>query len=116
MTINRYHIIGLALYTALIVTLTYLLSRPNTSVNGLSTQDQKYVDSLNIRIGELEGQQKLSDSLIANYKKDIEVLDHKIDSTKNKVTQIRKEYEGKIKNIGRYTPTELDNFFTDRYK
>ena len=116
MTINRYHIIGLALYTALIVTLTYLLLRPNTNVNGLSTQDQKYVDSLNIRIGELEGQQKVSDSLIANYKKDIEVLDHKIDSTKNKVIQIRKDYEGKIKDISRYTPTQLDNFFTDRYK
>ena len=113
MTINRYHIIGLALYTALIVTLTYLLSRPNTNVNGLSTQDQKYVGSLSIRIGELGGQQKVSDSLIANYKKDIEVLDHKIDSTKNKVIQIRKDYEGKIKDISRYTPTHLDNFFTD---
>lgn len=116
MVINKYHIIGLVLYTTLIATLTYLLSRPITNVNGLSTQDQKSVDSLNIRIGVLEYQQKLSDSLVADYKKDIDILDHKINSTKNKVIQIRKDYEGKIKDINRYTPTELHNFFTDRYK
>ena len=116
MTINRYHIIGLVLYTAIIVLITYLLVRPSNNVAGVTLQDQHTLDSLNIRIGELEGQQKLSDSLIANYKKDIEVLDHKIDSTKTKVIQIREYYDKKLKDIKRLSSTELDSFFTERYK
>lgn len=115
MVINRYHIIGLVLYTTLIVTLTYLLTRPNTTVDGLTTNDRERIDNLNTHIAELVGRQRVSDDLIAKYKQDIDLLDHKIDSTKTRVIQIRSYYEKKLKNVSRYTPTELDNFFSARY-
>jgi hypothetical protein len=115
MVINRYHIIGLVLYTTLIVILTYLLTRPNTTVDGLTADQQRAVDSLNVRIGELESKQRASDSLITKYEYSIGLLDYQIDSTKNKVLQIRKHYDKKIKDISKYTPTKLDSFFSDRY-
>ena len=116
MVINRYYIIGLCIYTVLIVLVTYLLMKPQpTNVNGFNSNEQRIIDSLNVRIGELEGRQKISDSLVAKYKQDIAILDHKMDSTKIRVIQIRKYYENRIKDVSRYTPTELDSFFTNRY-
>lgn len=116
MVINRYHIIGLVLYTTLIVILTYLLTRPNTTVDGLTTKEREQIDSLKTHIVELEGRQRVSDGLIAKYKQDIALLDYKIDSTKTRVIQIRKHYEKKLKDASNYTPTELDRFFSDRYR
>ncbi len=116
MTVNRYHIIGLCIYTVLIVLVTYLLMKPQpTNTNGFNFSEQRRIDSLNVRIGKLESRQKISDSLVVKYKQDIAILDHKMDSTKIKVIQIRKYYENKIKDVSRYTPTELDSFFTNRY-
>ena len=115
MVINKYHIIGLVLYTTLIVVLTYLLTRPNATVDGLTIKERERIDSLNIYIVELEHRQRVSDDLIVKYKQDINLLNHKIDSTKTRVIQIRSYYENKLKNVSRYTPTELDNFFSARY-
>jgi hypothetical protein len=117
MKLNIYHIIGFIVYTALIVLVTYLLMKPQpTNVNGFNSSEQSRIDSLNIKIGELEGRQRISDSLVAKYKQDLAVLDHKMDSTKIRVTQIRKYYENKIKDVSSYTPSELDRFFADRYR
>lgn len=116
MVINRYHIIGLVLYTTLIVILTYLLTRPNATVDGLTIKEREQVDSLKTYIVELEHRQRVSDGLIVKYKQDIALLDYKIDSTKTRVIQIRKHYEKKIKDASSYTPTELDRFFSNRYR
>ena len=116
MKINTYHIIGLIIYTVLIVLVTYLLTRPQPAGDvGFTNDEQRKMDSLNVRIGELESRQRLSDSLILNYKQDIDLLNYKIDSTKTRVIQIRKHYENRIKDASSYTPSELDRFFSDRY-
>ena len=83
------------------------------------SDDQDYkqqIDSLNSRIDSLEGDQLQLDSLIKVYQDSVSVLDHKIDSTKQKITDIRTYYGNKIKDISRYNPTQLDSFFTNRYK
>lgn len=77
---------------------------------------RQQIDSLNSRIDSLEDDQLQLDSLIKVYQDSVSVLDHKIDSTKQRITDIRAYYGNKIKDISRYTPTQLDSFFTNRYK
>jgi hypothetical protein len=59
---------------------------------------------------------KEQDSLIQTYQNNIDTLIAKQYQLSEKLIQTRKEYEIKIKNIKRYTPTQLDSFFTNRYK
>lgn len=59
---------------------------------------------------------KEQDSLIQTYQNNIDTLIVKQNQLLQKLLQTRKEYEIKIKNIKRYTPTQLDSFFTNRYK
>lgn len=77
---------------------------------------KQQIDSLNNKIDNLEKDQLRLDSLIVVYQDSVSILDTKIDSTKQKITEIRAYYGNKIKNIGKYTPTQLDSFFTSRYK
>lgn len=59
---------------------------------------------------------KEQDSLIKVYEENLLQLSIKQEQLSQKLTQTRKEYEIKIQNIKRYTPTQLDSFFTNRYK
>lgn len=77
---------------------------------------KQQIDSLNNKIDSLEEDQLRLDSLIVVYQDSVSILDTKIDSTKQKITEIRAYYGNKIKNISKYTPTQLDSFFTNRYK
>ena len=47
---------------------------------------------------------------------EINILNHSIDSTNKEIVKVRKYYAKKIKDITTYTPTQLDNFFTERYQ
>lgn len=117
MTINRYHILILALYTILVVLTTWYFVKPQpTGATGLSIENEQLIDSLSTTIGVLEYKQAEKDSIIQLYKHDIDSLDTEIETTNIKITKIKKEYEKKIKTIRSYTPTELDKFFTDRYQ
>jgi Na+/melibiose symporter-like transporter len=58
---------------------------------------------------------KQQDSLIQIYQNNIVLLSTKQEQLTNKLIQTRKEYEIKIQNIKRYTPTQLDSFFANRY-
>ena len=92
----------------------YIIYTNNKPVSDDSFKQQ--IDSLNNKIDSLEEDQLRLDSLIAVYQDSVSILDTKIDSTKQKITEIRAYYGNKIKNISKYTPTQLDSFFTNRYK
>ena len=78
---------------------------------------QKYeIDSLNNNINTLETQQLVQDSVIKDYQTQVVKLDHEIDAAKHKIINIKHEYSTKIQTVSNYTPTELDEFFTNRYK
>lgn len=89
---------------------------------GNTNQPDKYdkqkrdIDSLTLIIGGLERNQRGQDLVIKSCRDSISVLDHQLDSTKQKIIDIRKYYNGKIKVISNYTPAELNSFFSDRYK
>ena len=117
MKLNKYHIIVFLGYTTLVAVLTYFLINRTTNTNdtGLSTDEQSVVDSLNTQISNLQYQQVVSDSLIVEYKEVISQLDYKINTTEKSIKQIRKKYESNSIKASRYTPNELDSFFTNRY-
>jgi len=92
------------------------------TTSGNSNEVDKYakqkseIDSLSKMIGSLEKDQLKYDSLITQYKDSLVAIEHQIDSTKHKITQIQNYYGDKIKAIDNATHDELGDFFTNRYK
>ena len=117
MTINKFHLIFLTLYTAVVVFSTWYFVKPETVSNtGLTIKNQQTVDSLTNVISVLEYRQFEKDSLIIGFQHDISLLDIKIAKTKSKFTQIQKQHEKELNDIKRFTVTDFDKFFADRYK
>lgn len=117
MTVTKNHLIFLALYTALVVLITWYFVKPHpVGESGLTQENQQKIDSLNVAIGLLEYRQAEKDSLIVSYKHSIDSLDTQILKTNNKITKIKKDHEKEISNIKLYTVTELDKFFSERYQ
>lgn len=117
MTINKFHLIFLAIYTAVVVFITWYFVKPEaTNSTGLTKENQQIVDSLSNVISVLEYRQLEKDSLIIGFQQDIVKLDVEIDATETKITEIQNQHEEELNNIERFTVTDLDKFFADRYK
>ena len=80
------------------------------------TQQKQKIDSLNSVIIKLEDKQIELNRSIFDQQLEINILNHSIDSTNKEIVKVRKYYAKKIKDITTYTPTQLDNFFTERYQ
>jgi uncharacterized protein HemX len=80
--------------------------------------DKQYqaIDSLINDIDRLQQNQLKLDSIINNHELKIKSINQSIDSTKRKLKQIRIDNGTKIQAASNYSPTEIDSFFTDRYK
>lgn len=108
---------NMVLAAVVILLLSYILITRNYS--NTTVEDPKYksqIDSLNTVILDFKNKQLDLDKKIANYELDIRRLDFQIDSAENKIIEIRNYYGEKIKTVGRYSTSELDRFFADRYK
>ena len=73
------------------------------------------LDSLNRISIELVEKQKKSDSIISEYQMKVNEVDLKISNIKEKTTVVREYYYEKQKQIDKYTPTQIDSFFKNRY-
>ena len=106
---------NLILAAVILLLLGYIIiiSRTNTTINDLEYKTE--IDSLNRAISTYQQHQVVLDQKISNKELVIKKLDQEIDSTKQVIIQERKYYGDKIKNAGRYTPTELNSFFSERY-
>ena len=104
-------IIGLLLIIAAILIYIYVAT-PSHNVNS----EKATIDSLNTIIINLDKNEKRLDSLITLYKDSAAVLDHELVLKQEELIKQREQY-GKSINITRnYTPTQLDSFFTSRFK
>jgi len=106
---------NLILAAVILLLLGYIAftSRSHTPINDLKYKTE--IDSLNQAISKYQQHQIVLDKKILSYELDIKKLDREIDSTKQVIIEQRKYYGEKIKNAGRYTPNELDSFFSERY-
>jgi len=86
-----------------------------TQIGDYTKQKQK-IDSLNVVITGLENKQIELNRSIFSQQLEIDILNREIDSTNKEIVKVRKYYAKKIKDITTYTPTQLDNFFTERYQ
>lgn len=107
---------NLILAAVIVILLGYILiTRKSTApINNLKYQTE--IDSLNRVISGYRQHQLDLDKKISNYELDIKKLGREIDSTKQVIIDQRAYYGEQIRNAGRYTPTELDDFFSKRYK
>jgi hypothetical protein len=107
---------NLILAAVILLLLGYIAftSRSHTPTNNLKYKTE--IDSLNRAISKYQQHQNVLDKKILDKELVIKELDYEIDSTKQVIIQERKYYGEKIKNAGRYTPTELNSFFSERYK
>lgn len=87
-----------------------------TPKNNISIKEQSKIDSLNIAIKNIQKSQEILDNKIDSINLSIDEVDEEIDVIKNKKTIIKEIYHEKIINVANFTETELDSFFTNRYK
>ena len=114
MKIDKITGILLVIIISLLVYIVLTSGNKNEYIDKYAKQKQK-IDSLSRCISVLDIEHKKQDSLIALYQNQLKALETKVDSTKNKITEIKKYYGKKIKDINSYNNAELDSFFTNRY-
>ena len=76
----------------------------------------RVIDSLSRVIIDLQRHQQYIDGLIIVQETQLDKLSKQIDSTTSQLQETRKQYDAKIKNIYSYTDTQLERFFSARYK
>ena len=113
MKLNKYIVILSVVVVALIVYIIAFTGNP--IIKDEYVTEKRQIDSLSTQIAKLQSEHIKLDSTIAVYKDSLSIKDHEIDSTNRKLKEERKYYGNKIKDINKYTPTELDSFFSDRY-
>lgn len=76
----------------------------------------KKIDSLTTVININNNKQLTQDTIIQNLRDSVKYVDIQLNDNKNKLYKLKKDYEEKIGNIGKYSSNELAEFFTNRYK
>jgi vacuolar-type H+-ATPase subunit I/STV1 len=96
--------------------LTYWVIFVITPSVTMSNKEKTQIDSLNVVIQGLHKENLKLDSTVLNLNNEIKLVDKQIEKLKNKKVTIKKEYHEKITRVDNYTESELDSFFSDRYK
>lgn len=110
---NNYNLIiqiGIGLF--LIYWIVFVL----TPKAGLSSEQEKKLDSLNVSIKKLESHNQYLDGRITDFNAQINAVDGNIQNIKGQKTIIKEYYYEKISNVDKLTNAELDSFFTNRYQ
>lgn len=81
----------------------------------MAAESKQSIDSLNVKIKEIEKKQDSLSNSILEYKEEINLLDEHITTIKSQKTIIKEIYHEEIKRVNNYTDHELDSFFTVRY-
>jgi len=115
LTFNKKQLIlfGIGIIMIIIIVST-LSTRVDTPISYDSYKSE--IDSLNTKLKNIKDRQNILDNQIKTYKDSINISNNRIDSLGKELIKTRIYYGKKIKDIGIYTPSELSNFFTIRYK
>ena len=109
-------ILSLVIAVLVCVIIIMYTTKPSDTDTQAKAQYQHTIDSLDNVILNYKRDQLELDKRIAGYELDIRRLDFQIDSAENKIIEIRNYYATQIKNVGRFSTAELDDFFAKRYK
>ena len=87
-----------------------------TSHTQLNSVYERKIDSLTTAININNNKQLTQDTLIQNLRDSVKYVDVQLHNNSIKLSKLKKDYEEKIGNIGKYSSNELAEFFTNRYK
>ena len=102
----------------ILLLLTIFLLKCNVTPTFVNTYDKekKEIDSLQVEISKLKKSQLKLNKNINKQVLVIDSLNKEIKTTEKELIQTRTYYGSKIKNINSSSPSELEKFFTERYK
>ena len=82
----------------------------------MSNVEKQKMDSINIGIKKIyKDQQRIDSNIVINNKK-IEEIDIHINNIKGQKTIIKEKYYEEIIRVDNYSDSDIDSFFTNRYK
>jgi len=89
---------------------------PKPTIINKYDKEKKEIDSLKIEISKFKELNGDLDHQIKQQQKVIDSLDNKILDTEKELTKTRTYYGNKIKDLTSSSPSELNEFFTERYE
>jgi septal ring factor EnvC (AmiA/AmiB activator) len=101
-------LIGLFILYWVIVILT-----PNST---MSKVDKDKLDSLTNVVNQINKEQEVLENEIKVLTKEVDKIDDNISTIKTNKTKTGKKYHEEISRVDKYTESELDRFFSNRYK
>jgi hypothetical protein len=94
----------------------FLINRNNTTSAHLHNPYQSQLDSLSNVINNLHNENIILEKKYLYYDSISNIYSLEIDSLTTDINKKRKLYEKQIKDINTFSPTELHQFITNRYK
>lgn len=79
-------------------------------------QNSHKIDSLRTAIINLENNQNKHNLVISNLRDSMLLINNQLNKNELKIQKLRKDYNEKINSISNYSSTQLEEFFTNRYK
>ncbi len=111
----KFNVSHLIMGAIILLLLIFIFTRPAISDTSKYDKQKQEIDSLSNNIKALQKEQIELNKSLTLHQNRIDVLNYQIDSTNQELTSIRNYYGKKIRDIGNYTPSQLDDFFSKRY-
>jgi peptidoglycan hydrolase CwlO-like protein len=99
----------------ILLLLLVVFLRPETINLSKYDKQKQEIDSLNHTLIDLQKKQVELDNSILQHQFKIDSLNNEINTTNQEITDIRVRYDKKLKDITTYTPSQLNDFFSERY-
>jgi peptidoglycan hydrolase CwlO-like protein len=98
----------------ILLLLLVVFLRPETINLSKYDKQKQEIDSLNHTLIDLQKKQVELDNSILQHQFKIDSLNNEINTTNQEITDIRVRYDKKLKDITTYTPSQLNDFFSER--
>jgi peptidoglycan hydrolase CwlO-like protein len=111
----KLNISHLVMGAIILLLLLVVFLRPETINLSKYDKQKQEIDSLNHTLIDLQKKQVELDNSILQHQFKIDSLNNEINTTNQEITDIRVRYDKKLKDITTYTPSQLNDFFSERY-
>lgn len=111
----KLNISHLVMGAIILLLLLVVFLRPETINLSKYDKQKQEIDSLNHTLIDLQKKQVELDNSILQHQFKIDSLNNEINTTNQEITDIRVRYDKKLKDISTYTPSQLNDFFSERY-
>ena len=111
----KLNISHLVMGAIILLLLLVVFLRPETINLSKYDKQKQEIDSLNHTLIDLQKKQVELYNSILQHQFKIDSLNNEINTTNQEITDIRVRYDKKLKDITTYTPSQLNDFFSERY-